>query len=401
MIGAINYLAAKGCNVFSFLPYNAGGDGDNVWPFTSRNDKFHYDCSKLDQWGIVFDHATSLGHYLHFKLQETEIDDNRRGGHKPGGNNNHAKVPTSLDGGKLGNERKLYCREIVARFGHLLALNWNLGEENTQSTAEQVAMAKYIRDLDPYDHIIVIHTFPNRQDQVYRPLLGDKSVLSGFSLQNSSIRDSHWQVVKWVDESAKAGKPWVTAFDESGTAQYAQVPDLDYAGFKGFDKEGKKVHTEHDVCKYTLWGMMMGGGIGCEYYFGYKLAENDLICEDWRSRDRSWDYCRIALNFFSDEKIPFWQMNNADGLVGADPRSNQRYCFAKSNEIYLVYPPNGGSSKLDLGKAKGKFTVKWFNPRKGGDLQAGSVNHVAGGKSVSIGNPPGDAKQDWLAVIRR
>ena len=27
----------------------------------------------------------------------------------------------------------------------------------------------------------------------------------------------------------------------------------------------------------------------------------------------------------------------------------------------------------------------------GGDLQAGSVNHVAGGKSVSIGNPPGDA----------
>ena len=134
MIGAINYLAAKGCNVFSFLPYNAGGDGDNVWPFTSRNDKFHYDCSKLDQWGIVFDHATSLGHYLHFKLQETEIDDNRRGGHKPGGNNNHAKVPTSLDGGKLGNERKLYCREIVARFGHLLTIERNLGEENTQST---------------------------------------------------------------------------------------------------------------------------------------------------------------------------------------------------------------------------------------------------------------------------
>ena len=36
----------------------------------------------------------------------------------------------------LGPERKLYCRELIARFGHNLALNWNLGEENTQSTEE-------------------------------------------------------------------------------------------------------------------------------------------------------------------------------------------------------------------------------------------------------------------------
>ena len=33
------------------------------------------DVSKLDQWGIVFGHGTSLGMYLHFKLQETENDD--------------------------------------------------------------------------------------------------------------------------------------------------------------------------------------------------------------------------------------------------------------------------------------------------------------------------------------
>ena len=49
LIGALNYLASKGGNSFSFLPYNAGGDGDDVWPFVEREDKFHYDCSKLDQ----------------------------------------------------------------------------------------------------------------------------------------------------------------------------------------------------------------------------------------------------------------------------------------------------------------------------------------------------------------
>ena len=61
LIGALNYLSGKGCNAFSFLTYNAGGDGDNVWPFVERDDKLHYDCSKLDQWGIVFDHAHGAG----------------------------------------------------------------------------------------------------------------------------------------------------------------------------------------------------------------------------------------------------------------------------------------------------------------------------------------------------
>ena len=124
LIGAINYLSGKGCNAFSFLTYNAGGDGDNVWPFIQRDDKLHYDCSKLDQWAIVLDHATAKGMYLHFKMQETENDDHRQG-HK-------AKddwIPTCLDGGNLGIQRKLYIKELVARFGHNLALNWNLGEE--------------------------------------------------------------------------------------------------------------------------------------------------------------------------------------------------------------------------------------------------------------------------------
>lgn len=44
LIGALNYLAGKGLSSFSFLPYNAGGDGDNVWPFVARDDKFHWDC---------------------------------------------------------------------------------------------------------------------------------------------------------------------------------------------------------------------------------------------------------------------------------------------------------------------------------------------------------------------
>ena len=394
LIGAINYLSAKGCNAFSFLTYNAGGDGDNVWPFIHRDDKLHYDCSKLDQWGVVFDHGTNRGMYLHFKMQETENDDHKKGKNPSG------TVPESLDGGNLGAQRKLYCRELIARFGHNLALNWNLGEENTQTNAQQRAMIDYIAALDAYDHNIVVHTFPGEQNKVYEALLGDKSKLTGVSLQNSSLKTTHEQTLKWVRASAAAGKPWIVAFDESGSAAHAQCPDLGYQGFDGRDRTGKMVYTEHEVRKQTLWGTLMAGGAGNEYYFGYQFAENDIVCEDWRSRDRSWDYCRHAIRFFHDNQIPFWEMQNADELVGNPDHDVSRFCFVKPDEVYLVYLPDGGTTSLDLRQAKGEFRVEWFNPRTGGSLVPGSVTSVSGGKKVDFGDPPTDDAEDWLAVVR-
>jgi len=415
LIGALNYLAGKGVNVFSFLPYNAGGDGDNVWPFVARDDKLHWDCSKLDQWGIVFDHATAKGLYLHFKLQENEIDDDRRGMQLEA-----ASVPESLDGGKLGPQRKLYCREIIARYAHNLALNWNLGEENTQSTEEINDMIGYIRATDPYQHHVVIHTFPPQQDKVYTPLLGDKSQLTGASLQNG-WNAAHQRTLKWVIESAAAGKPWVVANDEQGPASLGAPPDPGYQGFDGIartrqapeanaKKKGKKQepsseetsgYTLDDVRKATLWGNLMAGGAGVEYYFGYQLPQNDLVCEDWRSRDKSWDYARIALEFFRDNRIPFWEMKNANALIGNTKNDNSKYCLAKAGEVYLVFLPKGGTAELDLSAARGKFTVKWFDSRVGGKLADGSVKSVKGGGTVALGNPPTDAEQDWLVVVRQ
>ena len=394
LIGAINYLSSKGCNAFSFLTYNAGGDGDNVWPFIQRQDKLHYDCSKLDQWGIVFDHGTAKGMYLHFKMQETENDDHKK-------SKERGSVPECFDGGDLGRQRKLYCRELIARFGHNLALNWNLGEENTQTYQQQTAMIDYIKAVDPYNHLIVVHTYPSQQDRIYQALLGDRSNLTGVSLQNSSLKTTHAITVKWIEASKAAGKPWVVAFDESGSAAHAQSPDLGYKGFTGRDLSGKKTHTQHAVRQLTLWGTLMAGGAGNEYYFGYKYVENDLVCEDWRSRDQSWDYCRIAINFFHDHDIPFWEMENMDHLVGNKDHAPTTFCLAKANETYLVYLTSGGNAELDLSSAPEKFNVHWFNPRTGGPLKTGDVIEVTGGQSVSIGNPPSDSDEDWLAVIRK
>jgi hypothetical protein len=145
----------------------------------------------------------------------------------------------------------------------------------------------------------------------------------------------------------------------------------------------------------------MAGGAGVEYYFGYQLPENDLICEDFRSRDKSWDYCRYAVEFFRDQKLPLDKMSCHDSLVGNAAHDNSRYCFAAPGEVYVVYLPTGGTTDLDLTAAPNReLTVKWFNPRAGGALLDGTVKAVRGGQQVSLGQPPADRDEDWVILVR-
>ncbi|MEM9834725.1 MAG: malectin domain-containing carbohydrate-binding protein, partial [Bacteroidota bacterium] len=375
MIGALNYLASEEVNVFSFLTMNINGDDRNVYPYVSSSDFKHFDVSKIDQWEIVFEHAQELGLYLHFKTQETENDQ-------------------LLDGGNLGTNRKLYYRMLVARFGHHLALNWNLGEENDiwqelndPNNNRIKAYAQYIQDIDPFDHHIVIHTYPGQQNNVYNPLIGNKSRLTGASIQ-TGFSNVYRDTKKWVEASGAAGKPWVVANDEQGSANIGVPPDLGYKDpstgntYNGKDNNGNNVNvSQDDIRKKTLWGNLMAGGAGVEYYYGYRLPQSDLTLQDYRSRNKMWDYTRHALRFFQ-QHIPFWEMESNDNLV------NSGWCLAKPGEVYAVYLENGGSTSINLGSDGIQYSIRWYNPRSGGNLQTGSKGSVTANGSVSIGNPP-------------
>jgi hypothetical protein len=360
MIGALNYLASKGMNSVYFIPYNIdGGDGKDVWPWIEPDEKFRFDCSKLDQWEIVFSHMDKLGLMLHIIQQEQENDQ-------------------GLDGGELGPERRLYYRELIARFGHHLALVWNLGEENTNTYAQRKDFCRYIKLLGPYDHPIVCHTFPGRYDEVYTPLLGYR-YFDGPSLQTN---DTHKQTITWLDRSASTNRKWFVCLDEIGPAHTGVKPDKD-------DPEHDEVRKKH------LWGHLMAGGAGVEWYFGYKFAHNDLNCEDWRSRENMWDQTRYALEFFR-KNLPFTQMIHNDELTTA----RDDYCFAEPGRVYAIYLPSGGTTKLDMGNYTGSFSVQWYNPRAGGKLQNGSIKEIAGPGLVAIGQPPKENNKDWAVLIK-
>ncbi|WP_242926827.1 DUF5060 domain-containing protein [Pontibacter vulgaris] len=364
IIGALNYLASKGMNAVYFLTMNVNGDGKDVWPWVSHTERYRFDVSKLDQWEVVFTHMDKLGIMLHVVTQERENDQ-------------------LLDNGELGKQRKLYYRELIARFGHHLAINWNLGEENTNTDSQRKAFADYIKSLDPYKSFISIHTFPTQRSVVYTSLLGYPT-LDGASLQISSITDVHRETLKWVNNSASKGRKWVVNLDEIGPASIGVAPDtIDYM---------------HDaIRKAALWGNLMAGGGGTEWYFGYNYPNSDLTTQDWRSRNHMWELTSYALEFFK-KYLPYSQMQNADSLTS----STTDYCLALPGKVYAIYLPDGGSTSLNVnsGSDSSTYEVKWYNPRTGGDLQSGSIQQITGSGNKSIGPPPTDISLDWVCLIR-
>ncbi|MEQ8789382.1 MAG: DUF5060 domain-containing protein [Pirellulaceae bacterium] len=365
IIGALNYLASEGLNAFSFMPLTIHGDDKNVFPYVTEHGPFtRLDCSKLAQWEIVFEHADHLGLYLHFKTLETENE-------------------LLLDGGDLGLERRIYYRELIARYAHHLALNWNLGEEiNNASTQQKKDWADYFWDHDPYRHHIVIHNGASHFD-----LLGPGSRITGFSLQTNrpDFAGVHKRTLDYIERSAAAGKPWVVACDEPGDAGHALRPDDD-AGDSHIDGR-----------KNGLWGNVMAGGAGLEWYFGYQHAHSDLTCQDYRSRDRWWDVCRHMLTFFNDNKIPYWEMHCDDSAIS----TADGYCLLKPGDVYVVYLKQGGDTELDLTAARGEFTIQWYDPRNGGKLQTGAVKNLTAGGKARLGPPPGARTDDWVVLVRR
>jgi hypothetical protein len=375
IIGAVNYIADKGLNAVYIVSMNVKGDGQDVWPWTGPEKRTVFDVSKLAQWEIVFDHMDRRGIMKDILLTETENE----------------SLFEALDGGEFAITRKLYYREMVARFAHHLAVSWNLGEENghdgtgedpykkPNTDQQRKAFAEYLRRIDPYDHHIVVHNWPGDEERLLGPLLGNAN-FEGVSLQED--QDYFQEVSRWVNRSAAAGRKWVVAIDEPLGWEFGLRPDVQ--------------DPDHETArKDVLWPSLFAGGAGVSWYFGWQnnAPTSDLSNEDWRSREAMWTQTKVALDFFQTH-LPFARMKAVNKLTAA-PDS---LVLAQANRVYAVYIKTAGDTKLSL--PKGEYSLRWYNPRTGGDLQTGSIKTLTGGQSVSLGHPPKEADKDWVALVK-
>ncbi len=384
IIGALNYLASEHVNSIYFLTMNVGGDGKDVWPWSgpidpkgsASNDNLHFDTGKLRQWETVFDHAQRLGIFLHFVFNEAEEANKRE-----------------LDDGELGPERKLFYREMIARFGHHLALEWNLCEEynlNFNFGSERIrAFADYIRAVDPYDHPITVHSAGDPVEQLRFTFGDDRFAMTSIQLNQRPIHEVTEAVRR---ETARSGRPLPVSLDEftldrGQRASHIPVDDAD-----GHRRE-------------KLWPTYFSGGM-IEF-----ILEDLLRTDSFKTpqRQKLWRYVWHARRFM-EENLPFSEMEPADELaqggatipVGTGkgksvPLGPQ--VFAKRGEVYAVYLPNGSpSGTIDLTQLMRTSEQRWFNPRTG--VFEGQASLVTGGGRLELGVPPSDPTADWVVLIR-
>lgn len=353
IFGAINYLARLGMNVMSLATLNIN---DGVFPFISaqESDVLTYDVSKLAQWDVVLDHAEKMGIALHIKLQD--------------GNNTDCD---RLLGASLSNERKLYYREMIARLGHHLAITWNIGSGITD-TDQILSRSAFIKSLDPYQSPIIVHATTSNQHAVYVPLLGALTI-DGASLQADPSNAARNTYI-WYRNSHDAGRPWIISVDETDDPVATGDDDV--------------------MRRQVLWGNILNGGAGIQYFLGLSstAASSDFTVDIFRSRDSMWAQTKLALDFFKNNDVPFWDMNSVNG--------NKKY-LVDSKQNTIVFYKSDNHTTLNLpGENMKIFSVGWFDPRNGGALQHGTESKINGGPQQPLGAPLYNEDMDWVALLR-
>jgi len=373
IIGALNYLHSTGVNSIYFLPMNIGGDGKDSWPYigpidpngSTSNDNTRFDNSKLAQWDIFFNHAQSLGLLLHFVLNEAETPNKEE-----------------LDDAQLGVERKVFYREMIARFGYHNAIQFNISEEynlNLNLGVQRVVdFAAYISAVDPYDIPVTVHNAgagDNASNGPWSPFYGEAD-FDLTSIQDARLTTNWGNIVEdYRAESTAAGRPLAVMIDEPGS------PTRDFND--DFDAFRKRV----------IWPILMSGG-GGEWF----INNRDQSLEDFREFDKIWVETGYTVSFF-EENLPFNDMQPNDGLItDASDCFEGVDVFAQTGQVYALYygcADNPGT--LDLSNAVGEFELRWYNPRSG--AFEGTVTVLNGGSAVALPGPPNTANEDWAALI--
>ncbi|GAA4281728.1 hypothetical protein GCM10022260_21490 [Gaetbulibacter aestuarii] len=369
IMGAVNYLASQGMNVQYFLTMNIEGDGKEAFPFPSNTEYTSYDVSKLAQWQIVFDHMYNKGLIQEFVLTEDE-------------NSNWFEDQEGVGQHDFSTSRKLYYRELIARFGYLNII-YNIGEEANWEhngpgadfyTATQIEeAAAYIQALTPYTDLISVHNGPNTDFSIFSELLdlSGTSSLTCISLQGSydSYGSGHNKVKSFHDLAEADGTKWVIRYTEP------------------YNNSNMNIET---WTERSLWASLTAGGAGIHYYSnnGDITEDNYTLWSDFFNR------MRYAKDFLYDNAIPFWNMFNDNDAVSTGR------LFSDGTENYVIFLPGGGTADIDL-TGSSDFTIKWFDPRNGGALQDGSLSALSSGTAQSIGNPPNNQDKSWVVYLKK
>ena len=335
---AVDYLAEAGINSLYIMLHNIDGDDKDVWPWLGKTPKeakanggknARFDIAKLREWRELFEHMQSRGVVPYLILED--------------------------DSAWKGYDHDRYYREIIARFGDLPAVVFNLGEEHNENYTlrEGLALAKRFKELDPYKHPLGIHNV-NRPSDAYidSPDVDLTSIQTGQPGRPSAVKYAveHNQIaVDWIARcKARGRRVLVVNFDEG--------------------------RPEYD--RRAWWSAYMGGGV----WEAHVTEPYDRPYSAWAT---TWKELGGARAFM--ESLPFAEMQPHNDLI----TNGQAFCLAQPGKAYAVYLPQGGSFSIRLAEGK-NYTAAWWNPANGKNGDFEKEHAVAGGHHTFQAPTAGD-----------
>lgn len=340
---AIDYLAERGINSSYVMSHNLGGDDRDVWPWfgkTQREAKAHsvgdvrFDVGKLDQWRELFEYMQRRGVAVYLVLED--------------------------DSAWKGYDHPRYYREIIARFGDLPALIFNLGEEHNENykLQEGLALAKRLAEIDPYRHPRGIHNV-NSPNNAYvdAPQIDFTSIQTGAPGARRGLEHAlqHNQIaIDWLRRCESRGKrKLVINFDEGRPEEQ----------------------------RAAWWAAYLAGGV----WEAHVLGPYDRPMSAWED---TWNELGGARAFL--ESLPFWEMQPHNELV----TSGDAFCLARPGSAYALYLPRGGAVTVSL-TPDAEYRLEWWNPANAYDGKFQDRRRLGGGRQML--RPPGPG--DWATRI--
>ncbi|MBI1854107.1 MAG: DUF4038 domain-containing protein [Planctomycetes bacterium] len=233
------------------------------------------------------------------------------------------------------DREKAFYRYAVNRFGAFTNVVWNLGNEHLEyhSQAWANAMGRYLKTIDPYDHLATAHGF------------------SAFPYGREAWADT-------VCIQAYPGGGPTHPVDEWMNLFYATTATYRYEKPIVDDEYGYEVPYPPDSVRKTHWVLACSGCYG-----SYGSNESLTVRTD---EQRLWSYevadAQVAKVKAFFEKTAYWLLSNDQSVI---THSDQpAFCVANHGCEYVVYLPNGGSVSLDLGDASGvDLPIEWIDPQ--------------------------------------